>query len=92
MAENTAKQKVSTNSQDFLHRLRTVPTRTFGEGWKTRQSLLRGAGLVKAATASAVSRRQAPNTESVPLWNKGLKPPGKGSKPCFPQRQMRTHS
>lgn len=61
----TAKIRVPINFQDFLHRIRTVLTRMLEGGWKTRQSLLHGGALVRAATASVQAGGTLP-TPSLP--------------------------
>lgn len=85
----TAKIRVPINFQDFLHREQSSQE-CLGEGGKPAKPPPWWSSS-ESSHSLCVSRRHAPITKSVSLMEQSLKPLGKDSKPCSPQRQMRTH-
>ena len=79
--------KKETSAHRFLRllsRLGGVLRRTSGEGWTARPSLLHGAGLARAAPASAISSRHAPTTKYTSLMEQEPEATGEGQQTLFP--------
>lgn len=64
--------------------------RMFEGGTKPgKVSLLHSASL---GEGNHLSHSKIKNSPTTPLRNQSLKSLGKGTKPCFPQRQIKVHS